>query len=136
LVPVLIAGERRPLDLLILDGVQQAAARFWGKQRGPKPAVLGRLAAAARRAAAGHVIPPQDVVALIEETCAKIASSPQPGSGMFVVLDEAGKALEFAVQSPERGDVQLLQELAEFANRSGETPLVLAVVLHQAFEQY
>ena len=30
----------------------------------------------------------------------------------------------------------VLQSLAEFATRSGETPLLLLTMLHQAFEQY
>lgn len=45
------------------------------------------------------------------------------------------KALEYAARHPGE-DIYLLQELAEAASRSGESPLVVVGVLHQAFEQY
>ena len=54
----------------------------------------------------------------------------------MLVIDELGKFLEYAAQSPEKGDVFVLQTLAEFATRSGQTPLIFLTILHQAFEQY
>lgn len=56
--------------------------------------------------------------------------------GMLLVFDEMGKPLEFAAAHPDEIDVYLLQELAEFANRSGEYPFVFIGVLHQAFDRY
>lgn len=56
--------------------------------------------------------------------------------GILLVFDELGKGLEFSALHPEESDVHLLQELAEYANRSDETPLVLVGILHQAFERY
>jgi hypothetical protein len=56
--------------------------------------------------------------------------------GALLVFDELGKPLEFSAAHPEIADIYLLQELAEFANRSGETPLIFVSVLHQAFERY
>jgi hypothetical protein len=58
------------------------------------------------------------------------------GTGLLVVVDEAGKALEYAAQQPARGDVFLLQALAEAAAGSSGSPFVLLTVLHQSFEQY
>lgn len=57
-------------------------------------------------------------------------------SGLLLIFDELGKALEYAAANPLESDIYLLQELAEFANRSGETPFVFVGILHQAFEQY
>ncbi len=56
--------------------------------------------------------------------------------GMLFIFDELGKPLEFAASHPEETDIYLLQELAEFANRSAEIPFVFVGILHQAFEQY
>lgn len=56
--------------------------------------------------------------------------------GLLLIVDELGKPLEFAAAHPEEADIYLLQEIAEFANRSGDTPLVLIGILHQAFERY
>ena len=55
--------------------------------------------------------------------------------GLILIVDELGKILEFVARNPEQGDIFLLQELAEYANRS-EVPLLFLGVLHQAFEQY
>lgn len=64
-------------------------------------------------------------------------SSPEGGyTGVLIIFDELGKALEHAAAHPHEADVYLLQELAEFASRSGETPFVFIGILHQAFEQY
>ena len=56
--------------------------------------------------------------------------------GMLLVFDEMGKPLEFAAAHPDDTDIYLLQELAEFANRSGDVPFVFVGILHQAFEHY
>ncbi len=42
-----------------------------------------------------------------------------------------GKPLEFASTHSEDVDVYLLQELAEYANRSGKTPFLFVGILHQ-----
>jgi hypothetical protein len=65
-----------------------------------------------------------------------ITSKPFNFHGMLLIFDEMGKPLEFASSHPEEVDVYLLQELAEFANRSGEKPFVMIGILHQAFERY
>lgn len=56
--------------------------------------------------------------------------------GIVLIIDELGKPLEFAAAHPEEADVYLLQELAEFANRSANSPLIVVGILHQAFERY
>lgn len=67
----------------------------------------------------------------------KVITSPEINyRGMLLVFDEMGKPLEFAAAHPEEVDVYLLQELAEFANRSADTPLVFIGVLHQSFDRY
>ena len=48
--------------------------------------------------------------------------SESKGSGVLLILDELGKFLEYAAMYPERQDIYLLQQLAEAASRSGETP--------------
>jgi hypothetical protein len=118
-----------------LRALRESTERFWSRA-GAKPTVVGQIAKLADAAAKGRAVPARDIVALFEKTAQKVAESKQPGCGLLVVLDEAGKVLENAAQQPDRGDVQLLQELAEVANRSGETPIVFVVLLHQAFEQY
>lgn len=135
LCPVLATGERRPLDQVLLRALSRFIQRFWSRP-GAKPALVARIAKLTDALTNGDSVPGRDVVALFEETAQKVAESRQTGSGLLVVLDEAGKLLEQAAHHPDRGDVQLLQELAEAANRSKESAIVFVVLLHQAFEQY
>ncbi len=57
-------------------------------------------------------------------------------SGILIIFDEMGKPLEYAAAHTVDTDIYLLQEIAEFANRSGDKPLVFIGILHQAFERY
>ena len=56
--------------------------------------------------------------------------------GMMLIFDEMGKPLEHSATHSETSDVYILQELAEFANRSGDKPFVFIGILHQAFDHY
>ena len=75
-----------------------------------------------------------DVVGCFEEAVRTISAT--TGAGLLLIVDEAGKALEYAAQQPTRGDVYLLQALAEAAARSNGVPFVILTVLHQSFDQY
>lgn len=57
-------------------------------------------------------------------------------SGVLILFDEMGKALEHAASHPHENDVYLLQELAEFATHSNSHPLIFIGILHQSFEGY
>jgi len=56
--------------------------------------------------------------------------------GMMLVFDEMGKTLEHSASHSETSDVYILQELAEYASRSGDKPFVFIGVLHQSFDRY
>ncbi|RKU28297.1 hypothetical protein C6495_15215 [Candidatus Poribacteria bacterium] len=130
--PVLISGERAPITTSLLRGLEHGVASFNGTL--PSNSVLQQIKNL--RKTAGNGSPPQasDITAVFEAATQQICSD--GGSGLLVVIDELGKFLEYAAQHPDHGDVFVLQDLAEFAARSGETPLLLLTILHQAFEQY
>lgn len=66
----------------------------------------------------------------------EIICSPELGyRGLLMILDEMGKPLEHLANHPQSGDIFLLQELAEFADRS-ERPFLFVGILHQGFERY
>ena len=56
--------------------------------------------------------------------------------GIIIVIDELGKFLEYEARHAESSDIYLLQTLAEYACQGNKVNLLLAVVLHQSFEQY
>jgi len=56
--------------------------------------------------------------------------------GVLLIIDEAGKLLEYAAQHPEDNDVFLWQILAEEAAGSRNHPLIVVSILHQGFSAY
>ena len=135
LYPAVLTAERAPLDTLLLKSLSSALEAIWSTRRGAKPRVLKSIqrylngsAPALSRCATS------DVVGCFEEAVQTIAT--KTGAGLLLIVDEAGKALEYAAQQPTRGDVYLLQALAEVAARSNGVPFVILTVLHQSFDQY
>ena len=130
-----LTAERAPLDVLLLRSLDAALGRIWRHVRGRKPAVLtavrdrlnGSAPSPARCAAS-------DVVRCVQAAAEAVHA--KTGAGLLLIIDEAGKALEFAAQQPARGDVYLLQALAEATARHDGAPLVVLTVLHQSFERY
>jgi len=60
----------------------------------------------------------------------------QAFAGVLLLVDEAGKTLEYALQDRVGGDVYVFQELAEYANRQVRTPVLFLITLHQMFDDY
>ncbi len=129
--PVLISGERAPLPIALLRGLEQGLKVSEFLSVGSLQRKIRKLL---RTAADGT--PPQasDITDLFELATNTIREN--GGQGLLLVIDELGKFLEYAAQDPVQGDVFVLQTLAEFAARSDQTPLFLLTILHQAFEQY
>lgn len=131
--PIVITGERAPLDEALLRALLASAAGFWSRR---PPQVLSKIRDAHAKLLEGRPINTHIIVTLVEEYARKVQESATSGQGILIIVDEAGKFLEFASQHPTRGDIHLFQELAEAANRSGDTPIVFVTLLHQAFERY
>ena len=135
LFPAVLTAERAPLDTLLLRSLGVTLERIWKGRRGAKPRVLRDIQGYLNGSAPSlSRCATSDVVGCFEEAVEKIAAS--TGAGLLLIVDEAGKALEFAAQQPARGDVYLLQALAEAAARSNGVPFVVLTVLHQSFDEY
>ena len=135
LLPALLTAERAPLDTLLLKSLRSTVEDIWSTQPGAKPRILRTIkrllngsAPALSRCATS------DVVGCFEEAVQTIGN--KTGAGLLLIVDEAGKALEYAAQKPTRGDVYLLQALAEVAARSNGFPFVILTVLHQSIDRY
>ena len=130
--PVLISGERAPLSLGLLRGLQLGLISFNGIPK--KTASLRKIKTLLEAGEKGTFPHASEITALFESATNEICES--GGSGLLLVVDELGKFLEYATQYPRQGDIFVLQTLAEFADRSAKTPLLLMTILHQAFELY
>lgn len=125
LEPILVVGEREPLTASLQKGLLSAAER-----------VLGRIPRSLSHLLKDRSpIDASGILRAIEEF-SYLVKTRGLADGVLVVLDELGKNLEHAAMSPEHGDVYLLQQLAEAAARSADTPIVILAILHQAVTSY
>lgn len=120
LFPIPLTGYRAPLQECLHEGLGRAAQRL-GVEADET------LIPAAQAPSRAYV---RALSALLEQ------ATRQGYCGVLLIVDELGKLLEFAAAHPNAADIYLLQEIAEFANRSAATPLVIIGILHQAFERY
>ena len=139
--PVLISGERSPITLALLRGLEQGLTAFSDlptRRGGIQSTSLRRLLLDIQKrleaAENGKLPHGSEITRLFESAIGQIRT--EGGAGLLLVVDELGKFLEYAAHDPEYGDLFVLQSLAEFATRSGQTPLLMLTILHQAFEQY
>ncbi len=128
LLPVPISGYRASLQECLKHGLKQSLKHF--EKDGQIKPLLHELDNWTSETESRAII--RWIKLLIE----KISQKKYGYLGMLLVFDEMGKPLEFASAHPDQTDIYLLQELAEFANRSGDTPFVFVGILHQAFEHY
>lgn len=137
--PVLIVGSREPLTHALLWGLSEALPPFARTLADEQQARLRALADEAAEAFEAKSDDEERIVSLYQQAAAAVAGA--TGGGLFIVLDEMGKLLEYAALYPEATDLYLLQRLAERASRTGDTPetsapILLLTILHQAFDRY
>jgi len=130
-LPIPITARRTALARCLLDGLAVAAADLGSTDDLAELRTWMSLDAGQDR----RDLPDDRQVVSILEAITRHACD-QGFDGVVLVIDELGKILEYAARHPEQGDVFLLQELAEFASRSGDQPILVLGILHQAFEQY
>ena len=131
LFPLPITARRTSLTRCLLTAVTEALTRL------PVSSDIERMRSRIEglTALGTETVPdPREILATLESLMISIQEAGY--HGIVVVIDELGKILEYAARDPHRGDIFLLQELAEYASRSGERPILVLGVLHQAFDQY
>jgi hypothetical protein len=134
--PVLISGSRQPLKSLLLSGLAESVNRFL-QNHSFDDANTHALRSVVETAQTEEKVADEHVANLF--TKAADAVQDLTGGGLFVVVDELGKMLEYAAVHPDEGDIFVLQMLAERADRTAggdEGAFFLTTILHQAFERY
>jgi hypothetical protein len=107
--PIVVTGEREPLHVSIGRAIKKQIPSM-------------------KRAEV-----PKDSAQLISMLEKALVESPY---GLFLILDELGKNLEFAMMEPQSSDVYTLQKLAEMASRTEKKPFVVLAILHMGFSAY
>ena len=128
LLPVPITGYRASLQECIKHGLLLSLERLKGDGK-IKP-LLNELLAWTPETESRVVID------WLKRFIGIITQSEYGYLGMMLIFDEMGKTLEHSASHSEASDVYILQELAEYASRSGDKPFVFIGILHQAFDRY
>jgi len=132
--PILITGSRQPIGQALLAGLQNALANLPERAaRAVSKELRSKWTSVLDGAQSPNALEVTQIFAAASSLARKKDSTCR---GLLVVIDEAGKFLEYAAIHPEQTDIHVLQELAEHAVRSEESPLFLVTVLHQAFDEY
>ena len=131
--PILVTGARASAGRTLVEGL------IAGLERSPFPAA--REVQQALEQSHGTILSAEhpsarEVTSLFAEASRVACRLSDDCRGLLLIVDELGKLLEYAATNPAHGDMQVLQELAEYASRSSEAPLLVVTILHQAFEDY
>lgn len=128
-LPITVTARRRPIAQLILEGMMSAVSAL--EQTKPVCDLLGRMQEALDKSYWRDTATILEFLTVTSEEAEK-----QKYAGVLLLIDEAGKTLEYALQDRAGGDVYIFQEIAEYANRSQEIPLLFLITLHQMFDDY
>lgn len=129
ILPVLVAGSREPIRVSVIRSLAATLNQIY--TRGAKAALISQM----EEALSENKLTDQMTLTFLVEANAKVIQSGK-ADGIMLMLDEAGKYLEFAAMNPGQQDVFFLQQLAEIASRSGKHPLVVLCLFHQGFSAY
>ena len=145
LIPILVTGNRSPLGKALLLALRKSLA-ITNLNDCKLPPRLQHIVEILDGDMLSHVkfgsnwdeIPDIGDEAIVEGLIefSQFIKSESKGSGVLLIVDELGKFLDFAAMYPERQDIYLLQQLAEAASRSGDTPFFVLGLLHQGFSAY
>ncbi|MEJ5345426.1 MAG: hypothetical protein WHS83_11005 [Chloroflexus sp.] len=124
LLAILVPGNNTSLRYAVIQALIDALQRTYIK-----------VPDFVRSAANATSLDPEKVAEVIEKTAQYIKDQGN-FSGIILVIDELGQYLDYAARHDDERDLFVLQTLAEAAARSGETPILVVTILHQAFEHY
>jgi len=131
---VLVTGTPEPILGSLLKAVCRDLRPFYAGP-GRLPASLRKIEALRDAFDAGRNVSPREFVGALMDSAKQLRESGR-AQGIVLAIDELGKFLEYAARSPERGDIYVLQQLAEACTKLEPATLLVITVLHQSFERY
>lgn len=126
---ILLTGNPSPLGKQLLKALYQGALNYWQDKIDKPTDLIEKI-----RLASESTYSVNDILGLVTALQRAVADS--HGQGMLIIIDELGKFLEYEARHPDINEIFLLQGLAEYTATVQGVPLLLVVLLHQAFEHY
>ncbi len=128
-VRAVAVAQREPISHTIVRALLRGVETYWTPAKRNKLEVVSTLKDLEVEITDGKKIDTKCILPLVKQIA--LASS----TGVFLIIDELGKNLEYAASAREAEDLYLLQQLAELPKDS-KTPIYILGILHQAFADY
>lgn len=122
-------AQREPISHTIVRALLRGVETDWTAAKRNKVEVVFKLKDLKLQIEGGNKIDSKEIPTLVKE----VAQASK--TGIFLIIDELGKNLEYAVYNQGVEDLYLLQQLAELP-RDSKTPVYILGILHQAFADY
>jgi hypothetical protein len=122
-------AQREPISHTIIRALVRGIEVFWITARHKKIEVVSRLQELLVEIENGNKVDGKEIPRLIQQ----LAQASK--TGIFLIIDELGKNLEYAAYNQGAEDLYLLQQLAELPIDS-KHPIYILGILHQAFADY
>ena len=130
-LPILATARRTPASKCLAEGILAAASSTHNSKVSASVQYLADVLKSQRN---GQPWDTRQVVGALSSLSE--AANVSGYKGVLLIVDELGKLFEYAARYPQKGDVFVLQELAEQAARSNKNPIVIVGLLHQSFQEY
>ncbi|MBN3927219.1 hypothetical protein [Nostoc sp. NMS4] len=129
LMRAVATGQREPISHTIIRALLTGVDTFWTATQKNKINVVRQLVDLEAEINDGGKVDSKQIPNLVLEV------AKESKTGIFLVIDELGKNLEYAAHAQGAEDLYLLQQLAELPKDS-KTPIYILGILHQAFAEY
>lgn len=130
---ITVGGSRSDLFPTLVAALGRGVEEFF--EKGELPRSRMKVLKDLQRGETGGVAPNRVLCDLVAGISSDVVEA--GGRGVLFIIDELGKFLEhMSSVGPGQADIFILQQLAELAARSGDTPVLLITMLHQAFATY
>ena len=130
-LPILITSRRASAPQCLAEGVIAASSVAENREISNS---VRKLKTVLHQRGNGQSLDTKEVVGALTELAK--ASVNNGYAGVLLAIDELGNLFEYAARYPQKGDVFVLQEIAEQAARSSAAPILVVGLLHQSFEEY
>ncbi|BAY94983.1 MULTISPECIES: hypothetical protein [unclassified Tolypothrix] len=129
LIRAVATGQREPISHTIIRALLTGINSFWTPSQRNKINTVRQLVDLEAEINEGGKLDSREIPNLV------LALAAESQSGIFLVIDELGKNLEYAAHAQGDEDLYLLQQLAELP-KNQKNPIYILGILHQAFAEY
>lgn len=128
-VRAVATAQREPISHTLVRALTLGVETYWTQDQRHKIPAIAKLIDLETVIASGGTIKSRDIPKIVRELA---QASP---TGIFIIIDELGKSLEYAAYNQGVEDLYLLQQLSELP-KDKANPVYILGILHQSFADY